>query len=113
MWAVSERGMARCGTRASGHRRGVADARIALTGAEGVSSQQARGGDQSMGSGRCSGCCGGASLGALVIASIGWQWASFYLHVPLGLVAMGRGATLLTETKRTMSEARGVIHEHL
>lgn len=41
----------------------------------------------------------GPSLGAFVIASIGWQWA-FYLNVPLGLFAMWRGTTLLTETKQ-------------
>lgn len=44
----------------------------------------------------------GPSLGAFVIASIGWQWA-FYLNVPLGLAAMWRGATLLTETKQHTS----------
>ncbi|MHA6821409.1 MFS transporter [Ralstonia pseudosolanacearum] len=41
----------------------------------------------------------GPSLGAFVIASIGWQWA-FYLNLPLGLAAMWRGATLLTETNQ-------------
>ena len=41
----------------------------------------------------------GPSLGAFVIASIGWQWA-FYLNVPLGLTAMWRGATLLVETRQ-------------
>lgn len=41
----------------------------------------------------------GPSLGAFVIASIGWQWA-FYLNVPLGLAAIWRGATLLTEAKQ-------------
>ena len=44
----------------------------------------------------------GPSLGAFVIASIGWQWA-FYLNVPLGLFAMWRGTTLLTETKQHTS----------
>lgn len=39
----------------------------------------------------------GPSLGALVIASLGWQWA-FYLIVPLGLISMWRGATLLRES---------------
>ena len=38
----------------------------------------------------------GPSLGAFVVASLGWQWA-FYLNVPLGMFAIGRGATLLTE----------------
>lgn len=41
----------------------------------------------------------GPSLGAFVIASFGWQWA-FYLNVPLGMLAIWRGATLLTEAKR-------------
>lgn len=44
----------------------------------------------------------GPSLGAFVIASVGWQWA-FYLNLPLGIVAMWRGATLLTETKQQAS----------
>lgn len=41
----------------------------------------------------------GPSLGAFVIASLGWQWA-FYLNVPLGILAIWRGATLLTEAKQ-------------
>lgn len=41
----------------------------------------------------------GPSLGAFVIASLGWQWA-FYLNVPLGLFAIWRGATLLKEAKQ-------------
>lgn len=41
----------------------------------------------------------GPSLGAFVIASLGWQWA-FYLNVPMGILAMWRGATLLTEAKQ-------------
>lgn len=39
----------------------------------------------------------GPSLGAFVIASLGWQWA-FYLNVPLGMLAIWRGAALLTES---------------
>ncbi|MET7014780.1 MFS transporter [Uliginosibacterium flavum] len=46
----------------------------------------------------------GPSLGALVVASLGWQWA-FYLNAPLGLFAMWRGARLLTEAKKP-SEGR-------
>lgn len=38
----------------------------------------------------------GPSLGAFVVASVGWQWA-FYLNLPLGMLALWRGATLLTE----------------
>lgn len=41
----------------------------------------------------------GPSLGAFVIASLGWQWA-FYLNVPLGILAIWRGATLLTEVRQ-------------
>lgn len=41
----------------------------------------------------------GPSLGAFVIASLGWQWA-FYLNVPLGILAIWRGTTLLTEAKQ-------------
>ena len=41
----------------------------------------------------------GPSLGAFVVASLGWQWA-FYLNVPLGLFAIWRGATLLIEAKQ-------------
>lgn len=41
----------------------------------------------------------GPSLGSFVIASFGWQWA-FYLNVPLGMLAIWRGATLLTESKQ-------------
>lgn len=41
----------------------------------------------------------GPSLGAFVVASLGWQWA-FYLNVPLGMFAIWRGATLLTEAKQ-------------
>ena len=40
----------------------------------------------------------GPSLGSFVIASFGWQWA-FYLNVPVGILAIWRGAKLLTETK--------------
>lgn len=38
----------------------------------------------------------GPSLGAFVVASVGWQWA-FYLNLPLGMLALWRGAALLTE----------------
>lgn len=41
----------------------------------------------------------GPSLGSFVIASVGWQWA-FYLNVPLGILAIWRGAILLTESKQ-------------
>lgn len=41
----------------------------------------------------------GPSLGAFVIASLGWQWA-LYLNVPLGMLAIWRGATLLTEARQ-------------
>lgn len=41
----------------------------------------------------------GPTLGAFVIASLGWQWA-FYLNVPLGILAIWRGAVLLTEARQ-------------
>lgn len=41
----------------------------------------------------------GPSLGAFVIATLGWPWA-FYLNVPLGIFALWRGATRLTEAKQ-------------
>lgn len=41
----------------------------------------------------------GPSLGAFVIALLGWQWA-FYLNVPLGMLAIWRGATLLREARQ-------------
>ncbi|MFC4924363.1 MFS transporter [Delftia deserti] len=41
----------------------------------------------------------GPSLGSFVIASLGWQWA-FYLNVPVGILAIWRGARLLTEAKQ-------------
>ncbi|WP_230411921.1 DHA2 family efflux MFS transporter permease subunit [Denitromonas iodatirespirans] len=41
----------------------------------------------------------GPSLGAFVIASLGWQWA-FYLNVPLGMLAIWRGAALLSESRQ-------------
>lgn len=41
----------------------------------------------------------GPSLGSFVIASLGWQWA-FYLNVPLGAFAVGRGAIVLAEARR-------------
>ncbi|GAB4057682.1 DHA2 family efflux MFS transporter permease subunit [Uliginosibacterium sediminicola] len=41
----------------------------------------------------------GPSLGALVVASLGWQWA-FYLNAPLGLFALWRGARVLSEAKQ-------------
>lgn len=41
----------------------------------------------------------GPSLGSFVVASLGWQWA-FYLNVPVGILAIWRGARLLTETKQ-------------
>jgi EmrB/QacA subfamily drug resistance transporter len=45
----------------------------------------------------------GPSLGAFVVASLGWQWA-FYLNVPLGLFAIWRGAILLTETRQSTTD---------
>lgn len=41
----------------------------------------------------------GPSLGAFVVASLGWPWA-FYLNLPLGMFAIWRGVTLLSEAKQ-------------
>ena len=41
----------------------------------------------------------GPSLGSLVIAWAGWPWA-FYINLPLGGLALWRGAALLTEARR-------------
>ena len=41
----------------------------------------------------------GPSLGSLVIDTAGWPWA-FYLNVPLGVIALWRGASLLRESVR-------------
>jgi EmrB/QacA subfamily drug resistance transporter len=42
----------------------------------------------------------GPSLGSFVVDSIGWPWA-FYLNLPLGALALWRGATLLEEAKKS------------
>lgn len=44
----------------------------------------------------------GPTLGAFVIASAGWEWV-FYLNLPLGMLAIWRGATMLTESKQQTS----------
>jgi EmrB/QacA subfamily drug resistance transporter len=41
----------------------------------------------------------GPSLGSFVVDSVGWPWA-FYINLPLGALALWRGAALLTEAKR-------------
>ncbi len=41
----------------------------------------------------------GPSVGSWVIDSFGWPWA-FYLNLPLGGLALWRGASLLTESQR-------------
>ncbi|HEX5659420.1 MAG TPA: MFS transporter [Polyangiales bacterium] len=41
----------------------------------------------------------GPSLGSFVVDSVGWPWA-FYLNLPLGLLAMWRGASVLEESVR-------------
>jgi EmrB/QacA subfamily drug resistance transporter len=45
----------------------------------------------------------GPSLGSFVVESVGWRWA-FYINLPIGLLALARGATVLQESLR--SEAR-------
>jgi EmrB/QacA subfamily drug resistance transporter len=41
----------------------------------------------------------GPSLGSFVIDNVGWRWA-FYINLPLGAVALWRGATLLQESSQ-------------
>jgi EmrB/QacA subfamily drug resistance transporter len=41
----------------------------------------------------------GPSLGSFVVETIGWRWA-FYINLPIGLLALARGATLLSESVR-------------
>lgn len=41
----------------------------------------------------------GPSLGSFVVDSVGWPWA-FYLNLPLGALALWRGASLIAETPR-------------
>lgn len=45
----------------------------------------------------------GPSLGSLVVATVGWPWA-FYLNLPLGALALWRGATLLQEARQPDSK---------
>lgn len=47
----------------------------------------------------------GPSLGSLVVDSVGWQWA-FYLNLPLGAVALWRGASRLSESVRPEARRR-------
>ncbi|MGH6648347.1 MFS transporter [Aquabacterium sp.] len=42
----------------------------------------------------------GPSLGSFVVDSVGWQWA-FYLNLPLGAIALWRGAARLSESARS------------
>ena len=44
----------------------------------------------------------GPSLGSFVIASVGWEWA-FYLNLPLGGLALWRGATVLIEARQQVT----------
>ena len=47
----------------------------------------------------------GPSLGSLVIDSIGWPWA-FYINLPLGALALWRGASVLDESVRPAERRR-------
>lgn len=47
----------------------------------------------------------GPSLGSFVVDSVGWQWA-FYLNLPLGAIAMWRGAKVLAESARPEARRR-------
>jgi EmrB/QacA subfamily drug resistance transporter len=47
----------------------------------------------------------GPSLGSFVVDSIGWPWA-FYINLPLGALALWRGASLLTESVKPTQRRR-------
>jgi EmrB/QacA subfamily drug resistance transporter len=47
----------------------------------------------------------GPSLGSFVVDSVGWPWA-FYINLPLGLLAMWRGASVLAESTRPAVKRR-------
>ncbi|WP_051241528.1 MFS transporter [Azohydromonas australica] len=47
----------------------------------------------------------GPSLGSLVIDGVGWPWA-FYLNLPLGALALWRGARLIAESPRRPGQQR-------
>jgi EmrB/QacA subfamily drug resistance transporter len=49
----------------------------------------------------------GPSLGSFVIDSFGWPWA-FYINLPLGGLALWRGASLLEESETQAAERRRV-----
>jgi EmrB/QacA subfamily drug resistance transporter len=47
----------------------------------------------------------GPSLGSFVVDAVGWQWA-FYLNLPLGAIALWRGAAKLNESVRPDARRR-------
>ena len=47
----------------------------------------------------------GPSLGSFVIQSVGWPWA-FFINLPIGAVALWRGAALLTESAPAATRRR-------
>ncbi len=47
----------------------------------------------------------GPSLGSLVVDSVGWPWA-FYINLPLGALALWRGASVLEESVRPTERRR-------
>lgn len=47
----------------------------------------------------------GPSLGSLVVDRIGWPWA-FYINLPIGGLAIWRGAALLAESRRPQAQRR-------
>lgn len=49
----------------------------------------------------------GPSLGSLVTAQWGWPWA-FYLNLPIGALALWRGAALLQEQRRAEAQGRRI-----
>jgi EmrB/QacA subfamily drug resistance transporter len=47
----------------------------------------------------------GPSLGSLIVQTIGWSWA-FFINLPIGAVALWRGARLLSEGTRSGTRRR-------
>ena len=47
----------------------------------------------------------GPSLGSLIVQTIGWSWA-FFINLPIGAVALWRGARLLSEGTRSATRRR-------
>ena len=47
----------------------------------------------------------GPSLGSFVVQSVGWPWA-FFINLPIGALSLWRGASLLTESSRSVTRRK-------